>query len=99
MVAVGGGGDAGVVVAEVLAAAELGAVGQDDVVSREAFLHEGRGGHDHDGAGAKPEGEDRAESLGEAVEGAVERRFEEVEVAYDGKRRWGWWEVAVGIWF
>lgn len=98
VVAVRGGGDGGVVVGEVLAAEEYRAVGQNDVVFREAFLDGGRGGHDHDEAGPEPEGEDGAEGLGEAAEGAVERWFEEVEVAYDWKRRWAWREVAVAIW-
>lgn len=98
MGAVRGGDDGGVVVAEVLAGEEHGTVGQNNVVFREAFFHSGRRGYDYDEAGPKPEGEDGAEGLGEVAEGAVERLFEEVEVAYDWKRRWAWREVAVAIW-
>lgn len=96
MVAVRGGNNGGVVVADVLSACGPGAVGQDDVVFGEAFFNGRRGRNDYDELGPESDGEDGAEGLGEFVEGAVEWLFDEVEVADDRKRRWAWREV-VGV--
>lgn len=60
VVAVGGNGDGGVVVPYILAGEEVRAVGQDDVVLGEAFLHRERRRNDDDKTGAEPEGENRA---------------------------------------
>lgn len=65
MLAVGGPHEGGVVVPEVLPGEQLGAVGEDDVVSGEAFFGGGRGGDEEDRAGAEAEGEDRAVGFGE----------------------------------
>lgn len=58
-----------------------GAVCQYYVVFGEAFLHGRGGGDNYHAAEAKPEGEDGAVFLSEAVEGAVDGGFDEVEVA------------------
>lgn len=78
-----------VVVADVLAEEEAGAVGEDDVVLGEAFLGGGGGGYDQDAAGAELEEEDGAVAVRDGGEGAVEGLPEEVEVAEDGEGREG----------
>ena len=97
VVAVRGGGDGGVVVAEVLARDEAGPVGEDDVVLGESFLHGGGGREDDEAAGPEAEGDDAAVLVREAAEGAVERGSQEVEVADDGERGWARWGFFV--WF
>ena len=80
----------GVVVAQVVAHEELGPVGEDDVVSREALLGGARGGDDDGKLGTEAEGEDWAVALGQGVEGPVEGGLEKVEVAQYGDRWWAW---------
>lgn len=78
-----------VVVAQVFPSEEAGAVCEDDIVLRQAFLGCRRGGYDEDLAGAKMEEEDRAMALRDGGEGTVEGLLQEVEVAEDGDRREG----------
>ena len=90
-----GGADDGVVVCEVFSGGEVDAVGEGDVVLGEAFLSEGKGGDDEDGAGAEAEEEDAVGAVTgrEAAECLVERLLEVVEVANDWKRGRAWWVV------
>lgn len=89
MISIGRPGKAGVVVAEVLAGKEAGAVREDDVILVEALLGRGGGGDDKDATGAELEEEDGAVAAGDGGEGAVEGLLEEVEVAEDGEGREG----------
>lgn len=77
------------VVAQAFPSEEVGAVCEDDIVLRRAFLGCRRGGYDEDPAGAKMEQEDRAMALRDGGEGTVEGRLHEVEMAEDGDRRKG----------
>lgn len=90
MVAVGSRSEAGVVVADVLAQEEPGAVGEDDVVPGEAFLSERPRRDDDEVTGTDAKGDDGAVGLGEDEEGTVDGLLEVVEVADDGERRWAW---------
>lgn len=65
VVAVGGPHEGGVAVAEVLARKQPRAVGEDDVVSCEAFLHRGGGGDDEHGAGTELEEQNWTVFLGD----------------------------------
>ena len=79
---------------------EAGPVGKEEIILGKALLDGGRGRNDEDGAGPKSECKDGAMGDGEAVEGAVEWFFEEVEVAYYGKGRGAWrWVFGWGLGF
>lgn len=90
VVAVGGDAEGRVVVAEVLGGEGGGPVREDDVVCGEAFLGGGGGGDDEDAAEPEFEGQNGAVFGGEGLEGLSHGLFEEVEMAYYWKRRWGW---------
>lgn len=81
MVAVWSSPECGVSIGEILAGNKLGAVGENNVVCREAFFNGGYGGDDDDKAGAESEGEDWTVFLGEIVECSVDWVFEEMKMA------------------
>jgi len=81
---IGGPYQDGGVVAQMVAYEELGPVGKDDVVLREALLGGPWGGHHHSRLAAEAEREDGAVALGEGMEGPVEGLLEKVEVAQYG---------------
>lgn len=83
MVAVGSDADGGVVVAEVLRRESGGAVGENDVVRREAFVDRRGRREDEDTAHAEIEGQNVAVFGGEGVQGLGHGLLEEVEVAYE----------------
>lgn len=96
MVAVWGCDHGRVIVGKVFANKQLRAVGQDDVVFGEAFVHRrGRRHYDH-AARTEPERENGTVFLGKAVESSVDWRFDEMEVADNWERRWARWEVFIG---
>lgn len=89
--AVGGPCHCGVVVGEVPAREETGAVGKAGIVLGEALIGCCEGGDVEDRTRAKAEGEDRAVAGGESCEGEVGWLVDEVEVAEDGNGRGAWW--------
>lgn len=87
MVAVGSPREAGVVVSHVLADEEARAVGEDDVVLGEAFLRDGRGGDDENGAGAEAEEYDWAIAGGDLGQASEEGFLQEVKMPDYGERK------------
>lgn len=87
MAAVGGPGEAGVVVAKVLPDEEVGLVGEDDIVLSEALLGSVQGGDDEDAVGPEPEEGDWVVPPGDPGWGAVVGILEEVEVTDDREGR------------
>lgn len=88
VVAVGGPGEAGVVVTEISAVEEIGPVREDDVILLgQAFLRERWRRDEENGPGAQAEEEGRPVSPRHVGEAPVEGPLEEVDVADQGEGR------------
>ena len=76
----------------------MGAVGESNIVGREALLGDRGRGDNEDRVGAKMEEEKRAITISNSSEGTVEGILEQIKVTYEGERWRAWREVLPVLW-